>query len=501
MKRKRPIEDAKPHKRSKHRNVKNQNLRARLIREEKISRNAKAQAKVVMEHLASTEPGFLEPESSMEKTYKVSQEEIVEAVDLQSKKKVFELHLAKFGPYRSRYSRNGSHLLLTGGKGHVAVIDWRKLQIVNQIQLNELVLDSCFLHDHQMYALAHSDHVYIYDQHGTEIHILKKHRQPTRLEFLPYHFLLASVTKRGFLNYQDTSTGEVVNCIKTKMGPCSVMCQNPYNAAICLGHGNGVVSMWIPSMGKAAAKILSHRGPVRAVAVHRNGRYMATAGADGKMKIWDIRKFGEVHSYNSHKPATSLAISDANVLAAGIGQHLEVWKDPFSTKQHRCYMKHMIPSSMIQTVRFCPFEDVLGIGHVNGFQSILIPGSGNANFDSKEVNPFATNRELNRSVVHKLLDKLQPAMIQLDPDFVGSVSKFASQPGEKSNEVKEMKKKNKQRTKYRTKIKRNKHNVQTRKESEMKSSIKNEQQKRLKKIRAAERKFQGKATDALERFR
>ena len=41
-----------------------------------------------MENLASTEPGFLEPETNMEKTYRVSQEEIMEAVDLQSKKKV-----------------------------------------------------------------------------------------------------------------------------------------------------------------------------------------------------------------------------------------------------------------------------------------------------------------------------------------------------------------------------------------------------------------------------
>merc|ERR1719397_1002297 len=130
----------------------------------------------------------------------------------------------------------------------------------------------------------------------------------------------------------------------------------------------------------------------------------------------------------------------------------------------------MIPSSMIQTVRFCPYEDVLGIGHVNGFQSILIPGSGNPNFDSREANPFATNRELNRTIVHKLLDKLQPAMIQLDPDFIGSISKFAAEPEEKSNDVKKMMKKNKARTRYGSKIKRNKHNVQTRKETEMKAN-------------------------------
>jgi hypothetical protein len=44
---------------------------------------------------------------------------------------------------------------------------------------------------------------------GLELHVLKNHVEPARLEFLPYHFLLASVGKTGHLNYQDTSTGRV----------------------------------------------------------------------------------------------------------------------------------------------------------------------------------------------------------------------------------------------------------------------------------------------------
>ena len=36
------------------------------------------------------------------------------------------------------------------------------------------------------------------------------------------------------------------------------------------------------------------------------------------------------------------------VLAVGFGQHVELWKDPFRTKQHRCYMKEMIESTEIQ---------------------------------------------------------------------------------------------------------------------------------------------------------
>ena len=45
-------------------------------------------------------------------------------------------------------------------------------------------------------------HVYIYDDTGTEIHLLKHHVDPLKLDFLRYHFLLVSVGNAGFLKYQ-----------------------------------------------------------------------------------------------------------------------------------------------------------------------------------------------------------------------------------------------------------------------------------------------------------
>lgn len=91
--------------------------------------------------------------------------------------------------------------------------------------------------------------------------------------------------RAGVLHYQDTSTGAIVAQHKTKLGPCSVMRQNPHNAVLCLGHARGTVTMWSPNMTTPLVKMLCHRGPVTAMAVDAGGHYLVTAGALMRMIV------------------------------------------------------------------------------------------------------------------------------------------------------------------------------------------------------------------------
>ena len=61
---------------------------------------------------------------------------------------------------------------------------------------------------------------------------------------------------------------------------------------------------------------------------------------------------------------------------------------------------------MISQVKFCPYEDFLGVGNDQGFSSVVVPGAGSANFDSYEANPFETARQRQEAEVHKILEKL-----------------------------------------------------------------------------------------------
>ncbi len=94
------------------------------------------------------------------------------------------------------------HMLLLGRKGHIALVDVLRKSLVSEHFVGESTRDGVFLHNMTMYAAAQKKYVYIYDAKGTEIHCLKSHIQPQALDFLPYHFLLASVGSTGYLKYQ-----------------------------------------------------------------------------------------------------------------------------------------------------------------------------------------------------------------------------------------------------------------------------------------------------------
>lgn len=226
----------------------------------------------------------------------------------------------------------------------------------------------------------------------------------------------------GWLKYQDTSTGDLVSEIRTGLGAPVSLAQNPWNAILHAGHQNGTVSLWSPNTAEPLVKLLAHKGPVRSLAVDRSGRYMVSTGQDLKMAVWDIRMFKEVNTYFTRQPGSSVAISDTGLTSVAWGTSTTVWKDLFSTeKVKNPYMTWGGEGKKIERAKWCPFEDVLGLGHDDGFSSILVPGAGEANYDALEVNPYENARQRQEGEVKSLLNKLKPEMIAMDPNFVGQL--------------------------------------------------------------------------------
>lgn len=225
-------------------------------------------------------------------------------------------------------------------------------------------------------AVAQKKWVYTYDNKGVETHCLKRLDNVLKLEYLPYHSLLCAGNETGFLSWLDVTVGEEVIQFPTRKGPLEVMCQNPYNAVLCCGHNNGTVSMWTPNSKEPVASILCHARPVRAIEVDPAGRYMATAGTDRNLKIWDTRNLGTcLYSYSIGSGANRISFSQRGLLAVSMNNMVEVYKGVTNGDCSK-YMRHQA-NRTVTGLRFCPYEDVLGVSSYDGYSSLIIPGKCN----------------------------------------------------------------------------------------------------------------------------
>ncbi|KAH8046922.1 hypothetical protein JL722_13418 [Aureococcus anophagefferens] len=348
-------------------------------------------------HYEAHESGLLEAESKTERTHKVKQEEIAGAVSRNSAVNAWK-HPLTLGPYGVSFSRTGRHALLAGHGGRAAVLDLHANAPKCEVVAGECVRAAVFLHDETMFACAQKKYVYVYDDSGAEVHRMKQHLEPEHLSFLPFHFLLASMGHSGYLKYHDVSTGTLVSEHATRLGSAHSLAQNPQSGVLDVGHGNGVVTLWSPASPQPLARVLAHRGGVAALAHSACG-----PGAD----VLDFSQRGMLAVACAHSNGVEVT-------------------SPRRRRRRAPYLSHALAGGVAAcAARFRPFEDALLVGHARGVDSILVPGSAEANYDALEgENPFRTKNQRKTAVVRGLLDKLPPETIALaGADFVGQVER------------------------------------------------------------------------------
>lgn len=504
--------------------------------------------------LRTERPGLLVPETALERTYKLRQSALRDNVDTAVRCKAsFKLDLSdsKLCPYIcATYSRSGKSFLLASRKGHVVVTSWRNATLHAELFLNETVRDATFLHNDSYFALAQKSYLYIYDSSGTQLHVLRKHSHPGRVAFLPYHMLLASATssvaESPRLAYTDTSTGVLVADLSfgrkaLNLGHVSSLCVNGSSGVLNMAHSNGVVSLWAPSQATPLARMFAHRGGVSHIRASSEGHHLITAGSDSTVRVWDVRTFRELHAWTTPSMLTSVAVSQRDMIAASFGSTVHVWsslnpaddsnrfkrrapssrpiaRESDSRPSHLSfrspYMVEQFPTRPVSYLDFCPFEDLLAVGHESGMDAMIVPGAGEPTFDVSAPHPYETSKIRREAEVRDLLDKLPPETISLDVNVIGGVDKDPTarlaemrQRLEKEHALQREKSLRRKRAKGRGKIskklKRKQQNVVDAKRIELQEKLRQERlQEKRKNRKASERaELDGIAIQpALKRF-
>ena len=84
-------------------------------------------------------------------------------------------------------------MLIGGQKGHLFSCDWLDRKPLFDVQVPSTIRDVHYLQNEVICAVAHPKYVTLYDKQGIQIQIMKDHIDVNKLDFLPYHLLLATI--------------------------------------------------------------------------------------------------------------------------------------------------------------------------------------------------------------------------------------------------------------------------------------------------------------------
>lgn len=170
------------------RSIPSDKLKAQLVRTHDMEDFAQDEREAYSSLLLPKQFTGIQVESDLERTWKVSQQDIVAAVSNTTASKAFQLEYDD--PIAcTRWTHDGRYLLTATQKGHIATLDPEVGRLLGETQVRERTYDAwyrlssrcmdssakfcerpSFLHNHLLHAVAQKKYVYIYDSAGLEIH-------------------------------------------------------------------------------------------------------------------------------------------------------------------------------------------------------------------------------------------------------------------------------------------------------------------------------------------
>ncbi|ORD97182.1 WDR46 [Hepatospora eriocheir] len=314
--------------------------------------------------------------------------------------KAFDLYFDEDDHYRSVYSRDGTYVLCYGSRGYVSSLNVQNMTDSFEKNFDDFIRCGTYLHNENNIAISQKKNLFIYNNSGVEVHCVREIKESNKLEFLPYHFLLACVNKKG-ITYLDTSIGKIVSKID---------CRNEeivgsMDGVIYLGHNDGTVTLHAPIQDEYLMKIKTGNDLVD-IATSYNYLYTSTSNS---IKQFDLRNyFKELKTIK--KSGGKLATTSKEYISTYRNKNIDV----FDTKLNLIHNTKLAES--INSVSFNSFEDICVATTRKRVKFLLFPGTADVNFDTREISPFLTKKQKQEREVKMLLEKIPPEMISYNSE-------------------------------------------------------------------------------------
>lgn len=105
---------------------------------------------------------------------------------------------------------------------------------------------------------------------------------------------------------------------------------SPDGKTLATASADGTVKIWAADTGKLQHSVAAHDDIVSAVAYSKDGTQLATASFDGSVKVWSTAKPGELaHTFRGHRGAVLTVAFNPNgraLAAGGIDGTVRVWE-------------------------------------------------------------------------------------------------------------------------------------------------------------------------------
>jgi WD40 repeat protein len=240
------------------------------------------------------------------------------------------------GPLTSAvYSPDGKYVAAGGGEAKVFV--WRADTgaLLHTLEGHASTVTSlAFNADGSRFASAGADlKILLWDTDGfKKTRTLDAPAVVTSLAFLPDGSRAVSGDVDAEIRLWDVMTGEVVARWQGHAGSINGLSVSDDGRFLASAGGDQLIHVWDLRMpGNTPRTLKGHIGPVAAVAFHKDGRHVASAGADRLVKLWRLDDSGgkEIQTYQGHKDyVSSVAFSPDghSLVTASADKSIRLWE-------------------------------------------------------------------------------------------------------------------------------------------------------------------------------